>query len=660
MTTDPTHTSTGGMGGDPLAPRSPFWVRHLRREVQYLLDLCVLMAAFALAYLLRFDFTIPEEYLERGLAQLPIVVLLQFVVILLSGIYSFVWRYIGMAEVQPFLRAALISGAPLVALRFGLPERFELWRVPLSVILLDTLLAFGGLLALRVVRRALYERFERARREGANRGSRTRRVLLAGAGRAGVMAVREIRNRGDSDLELVGFVDDDPAKLGSVIHGLRVLGSADDLPRLAVERRVNEVVITIAEANAARLRRIVEICERARLRVRIIPGLYEILQGKVSITRFRDVQIEDLLGRETVRLDEEELRRFLTGKSLLVTGAGGSIGSELCRQAARFTPLEILLVDRAEGALFDIDRQLRQLWPHLKLRPLVADAGDGERMRCILADHRPHVVLHAAAHKHVPMMEAHPSEAVKNNVLATRLLARLAGEAGCEAFVLISTDKAVEPASVMGATKRVAELVVQAVDQQFPATRFLAVRFGNVLGSAGSVVPIFREQIAQGGPVTVTHPEARRYFMTIAEAAQLVLEAGAIGRGGEIMILDMGEPVKIVDLARDMISLSGLRPFEDIPIVFTGLRPGEKLSEEIESSGESIDRTLHPKIFVGRLTALPPAEVDQAVDELAAAAAGGDDARARRLLDELLPEARLSRPEGGQQAVSGTGEELLH
>ena len=622
---------------------SPFWARHLRREVQYFLDLSLLAAAFALAYLLRFDFQIPSDYLVYGLAQLPVVVLAQFVVLLASGIYSFIWRYISMAEIRPFLWAAAVSTVPLLLLRYGLPDTLEMWHVPLSVIILDAGLAWGGLLALRVLRRALYERYERGRRERPTDQGRRRRVLLVGAGRAGIMAVREIRNRGDVDLDLAGFVDDDPSKLGSVIAGLRVLGRSSDIPRLASALEVDHAVITIAEADAATIRGLVEICERARLRVRIIPGLFELLQGSVSISRFRDVQIDDLLGRETVRLDEDELRRFLTGKSVLVTGAGGSIGTELCRQVARFNPLRLLLVDRAEGPLFEIDRELRQLWPHLDPVPLIADIGDGDRMRQVLESRRPHVVVHAAAHKHVPMMEDNPGEAVKNNALGTERLARICGEAGCEAFVLISTDKAVAPTSVMGASKRVAELATQAMDELFPSTRFIAVRFGNVLGSAGSVVPIFRQQIKQGGPVTVTHPEARRYFMTIAEAAQLVLEAGAIGSGGEIMILDMGRAVKIVDLASDMITLSGFKPYDDIPIVFTGLRPGEKLNEELELSGEEIDRTRHPKIFVGRLNGIPAAELESALESLTRVVMAGDGAAVRQLLDDLLPEARLER-----------------
>lgn len=642
-------------------PNGPFWTRHLRREVQYLLDILVLIAAFALAYALRFDFSVPPEYRLRALLQLPFVVLLQFAVIHLLGTYRFVWRYVGMSEIETFVRGAFYSGVPLLVLRLGLPEAYEHWRIPLSVIVLDQVLAFGGLLGLRVLRRALYERFERIRQKSQEGPQRRKPIILVGAGRAGVMVVREIRGRGDLDLDLVGFVDDDPLKKGSIIQGVEVLGTVRDLPRLAEELNIDHAVITIAEADSQTIRGIVEICERARIPVRIIPGLYEILRGRISISRFRELRIDDLLGRAQVKLDESELRRFLAGKSVMVTGAGGSIGSELCRQVARFNPSELLLVERAEGALFEIDRELRELWPQSQIGALLADIGDERRMRALIERHRPNVILHSAAHKHVPMMERHPSEAIRNNVLATRCLGHIAGELGVEAFVLISTDKAVRPSSIMGASKRVAELVIQALDQSFPGTRFVAVRFGNVLGSAGSVVPIFREQIERGGPVTITHPEVTRYFMTIPEAAQLVLEAGSIGKGGEIMILDMGEPIRILDLAKDMIALSGLKPFEEMPITFTGLRPGEKLFEELELESDHIDRTRHPKIFVGRLSPPVNSEFEPLVELLVAAAQAEDEAELRRLLSECLPESELKTADATHlPADLSSGSELLH
>ncbi len=620
---------------------SSSWTQHYRRQLHLVLDLVVLSAAFALSYLLRFDFQIPEEYRLRMLIQLPVVVLVQFLILLFTGVYQFVWRYVGMAEVRTFLRGAVYSAAPLLLLRLGLPDAFAEWRVPLSVILIDTVCAFGGVLALRVFRRSLYERTER-RRQTDKRGAGARRaqVLLAGAGGAGVQAVKELVVRGAGDIQPIGFVDDDPQKKGTVIQGVKVLGTTADIPRLAKQLEVSQVIITMATAGAGTIRRIVDTCERAGLHVRIIPGLYEILTGHVSISRIRDIQIEDLLGREPVRLEQKTLESFLTGKAVLVTGAGGSIGSELALQAARFSPRKLTLVERSEAALFESDRRLRDLWPQLRIEPLVADVADEPRMRRILSACSPELLIHAAAHKHVSLMERHPDEAIKNNVLAVDRLGRLAGEAGVEVFLLISTDKAVRPTSVMGASKRLAELVCQELDARYPDTRFLAVRFGNVMGSAGSVIPIFREQIERGGPVTVTHPEVTRYFMTIPEAAQLVLQAGAIGRGGEILILDMGEPVKILDLARDMIALSGN---DQVPVVFTGLGPGEKLFEELELAGEQCDRTRHPKIFVGKLQPAPPGELEPALARLAALAQDGANGQIRMALNELLPEADIDR-----------------
>jgi FlaA1/EpsC-like NDP-sugar epimerase len=438
-----------------------------------------------------------------------------------------------------------------------------------------------------------------------------------------------------------GFVDDDPSKQGSVIHGFPVLGTTEDLPRLVRDMGIAQVVITIARISRRDILRIIDVCHKVPVKLRIIPGLYQIIQGKVQVSRIRNVQIEDLLGREPVELDEAQVGGFLANRSVMVTGAGGSIGSELARQVARFRPSHLLLVERAEFALFEIDQELRRSFPELSILPLVADVGETARMRSIFESHRPHVVLHAAAHKHVPMMEANPAEAIKNNILGTRTLGELAGEVGVEAFVLISTDKAVRPTSVMGASKRVAELVVQDLGRKY-RTRYVAVRFGNVIGSAGSVVPIFREQIRRGGPVTVTHPDMRRYFMTIPEAAQLVLQAGAMGEGGEIFILDMGEPVRILDLAVAMITLTGLKPFEEMDIVFTGLRPGEKLYEELELFGEDIAKTRHPKIFIGKLGSYSSDEVERALLRLAEFARGANNDEARRFLNSFLPEAKLS------------------
>ena len=619
------------------------WSVLLNRPTQFVLDLAVLATAFVLAYLLRFDFVLQDPQIHLIFAQLPLVLLVQFGGLFLAQVYSFVWRYVGLAEITAFLKAGVGSSLVLLALRLVLPESMQQWRVPISIILMTTVLGIGGVLTLRVIRRIVYERYEKDRRAkaGANGDGRKQAVLLVGAGQAGVLSAKEIMTRGDMNLEIRGFVDDDLSKQGSLIQGVRVIGTTRDLPRLVPELDIDHVVITIAQASRTDIRRIVAICESIPVRAQIIPGLYQILSGSVEISAIHDVEIEDLLGRDPVIMDEGLLQRFLAGKTVMVTGAGGSIGAELARQVARFGVGTLLLVERAEFALFDVDRELRGAWPELAIVPLVADVCDRELMRGLIERYKPSVVLHAAAHKHVPMMESNPTEAVKNNILATRTLGDVAGEAGVEAFIQISTDKAVRPTSVMGASKRVAELVVQDLNPRY-ATRFVSVRFGNVLGSAGSVIPLFREQILRGGPVTVTHPDMVRYFMTIPEAAQLVLEAGAMGEGGEIFVLDMGEPVRIFDMAKDMITLFGLKPFDDIDIVFTGMRPGEKLFEELNTEGENITKTRHPKIFIGTINTYDDRVVVAALKRFEGLAILGRERELRRYFNEFLPEARVT------------------
>jgi FlaA1/EpsC-like NDP-sugar epimerase len=628
-----------------LSPR-----RHLLATgIQAFLDLSLLVAAFSAAYLLRFDFKIPPEEVRNFVTQMPMVVLLQFIALTVSGARSSIWRYTDLAHVKSFVYAALGSLLVVALLRLGLPKPHQAWRVPLSVNLIDVLLAFGGVYAMRVLRRAEYEYVQKRVQlkkhikgnvNGKNKGKRS--VLLIGAGRAGSLAAKEIEARGDLDLAIKGFVDDDRAKLGrTVVQGRRVLGTTMDLPRLVHTHGINHVIITIAHASRQQIHRIVQICESIPVKVRIIPELYEIIEGRVEISRIRDVEIEDLLGREPVQLDTESISRELQGKTVMVTGAGGSIGSELARQVQRFAPAHLLLVERAEFALFDIDSELRAQNPAQSIVPLVADVGDESRMRAIFNLYRPHVVIHSAAHKHVPLMESNSTEAVQNNTLNTRLLADMAGEFKAEVFVLISTDKAVRPTSIMGATKRAAELVVQDLNSQYD-TRFVAVRFGNVIGSAGSVIPIFREQIRNGGPVTITDKRMKRYFMTIPESAQLVLQASVIGQGGEVFILHMGEPVRIIDLAETLITLSGLKPNEDIQIVETGMRPGEKLYEELKFETEETVPTSHPKIFINKLDTPEPETVRTALKVLTRLVRERNEDELRRFLNGLLPEARLS------------------
>lgn len=621
----------------------------LSAGMQTVLDFSILLAALLVAYLLRFEFELPASEKYSILIQIPFVALLQFVMLSLTGARSAIWRYTGMGHIKPFLYAALGSVFVLTVMRFELPAAYHAWRIPLSVNLIDAMLAFGGTFGLRILRRGVFERTKRRKQESANGngngsagGTKKKSVLLIGAGQAGVLTAKEIEGRGDLDLEIKGFIDDDRMKLGrSVIRGHKVLGSTKDLPNLVRSLRIDRVVITIAQASRQDIHRIVKICEQIPVKVKIMPGLYEILDGRVGISPIRDVQIEDLLGREPVQLDIESINRELAGKVVMVTGAGGSIGSELARQVLRFSPTTLLLVERAEFALFDIDSELRQANPTLSIVPRVVDVGDEIKMRYLFDFYRPQVVIHAAAHKHVPLMEANPFEAIKNNVLATHLVAKLAGEYGVEVFVLISTDKAVRPASIMGASKRVAELVVQDLNRRYE-TRYVAVRFGNVIGSAGSVIPIFSEQIRKGGPVTITDKRMKRYFMTIPESAQLVLQASAIGKGGEVFILHMGEPVKIMDLAETLITLSGLRPHDDIKIIETGIRPGEKLYEELRFETEATSATEHPKIFINRLSGLDPDDLRRALLKLSAFIRDWDEEGLRSFLNDLLPEAHLN------------------
>lgn len=640
------------------SPEERFWF--LRRPVQFLADIIILSAAFLVAYLPSFNIQLGGFYLETAITQLPFVVFIQFSSLFLVGAYSIIWRYVSLEDIKGFLKAALISGVILLAVRLvlGLTD-FNLWQVPISVILIDTLLAFGGLLGLRVVRRFAYELGEKRNFTGTRRRIKRKATLFVGAGRIGAIAIRDVLGRADTEFEVRGFVDDDRHKKGGSVNGIKVLGTTDDLARLVDELGIEQIVIAIDGAQGKEIRRILDICREIPVKARIVPSLHEIVHGRVQVSRIRDVEIEDLLGREPVQLDDKNLHEFLTGKTVMVTGAGGSIGAELVRQVAEFKPELIILVERAEFMLFQIERELTKDFAETRFVPLLADIADAPRMREIFAEYEPQVIFHAAAHKHVPLMEINPTEAIKNNVFATRLIGELAGEFGVKDFVLISTDKAVNPTSVMGASKRIAEIVLQSLNRKY-ATRFMAVRFGNVLGSAGSVVPIFREQIRKGEAITVTDREMTRYFMTIPEASQLVLQAGALGKGGEIFILDMGEPVKILDLAEDMIRLSGLEPYEDIDIVFTGVRSGEKLFEELEITGENLLKTEHPKIFIGKIATYSNEEVANILSNFQTAVAENSEAKIRALLNHFLPEATITEKEKGETILTDKPEEKYY
>ena len=615
--------------------------RTFAKTLQTSIDLGVLATAYALGFLIRFDWTPPGYMWARLLTTLPVVVGLKYASLALFGIPRFAWSYVGLREATRIFGALSLASALLIVLRFvveAVSDGGALHQptfVPLGVLAIDFTLAFLGVVGVRALRRMRTER----RTVASRRPSVSKEVvttLIVGAGQAGLLVARELVSRPDLGIRAVGYVDDDPLKQGTVVHGLPVLGGTDKLTEVFAKSGATQVLLAIPQAAGSVVRRILGECERAGVQAKVVPGLYEVVGGRVNLSRLRSVAIEDLLRRAPVTLDEGLIGAVLQDRVVLVSGAGGSIGSELCRQALRFAPAKLILVERAENNLFQIHRELIAGNPTTEVIPALADVSDAGRIAALFAAHRPDVVLHAAAHKHVPLMELNPCEAIKNNIGGTRTLADAAAKHDVKTFVLVSTDKAVNPSSVMGATKRVAETYVQALSSQ-SSTHFLAVRFGNVLGSAGSVVPIFREQIEKGGPVTITHPEMRRYFMTIPEACQLVLQAASMGNGGEIFVLDMGEPVKVIDLAKDLIRLSGYKA-DDIEIKISGLRPGEKLFEELALDEERADRTKHPKIFVGRLRPLSYAQVQRSVEDLVRAAQAGTESLALGQLCSMVPE----------------------
>ncbi|MHB8763271.1 MAG: polysaccharide biosynthesis protein [Deferrisomatales bacterium] len=601
-----------------------------RRALLVLVKVAVIAGSLWLAFLARFDFDVPAAYRASFLGLLGPVVAIKVAVFWRLGTLTGGWRHASVGDVIGLVRANVVASVAVTAYAVFV---LRLEGVPRSVLLLDGFFCFvlGG--GVRLFTRAVRESYL-----PAWPGSRShhQRVLVVGAGAVGQTIVREIRQTPRLRTSVVGFVDDDPERWGKAFQGVRVLGPDRDLGVLCARHRIDAVVIAYSASRRA-LRELVEQCHRAGVRSKILPAMGDILEGRVSVEHLRDVQLEDLLGREPVRLDLAGIEGYLKGKRVLVTGAGGSIGSELARQVAGFGPGQIVLFDQAETPLFHIERELAASFPGVAVAAVLGDVRDRERVEATFRAEGPQVVFHAAAYKHVPMAERNPAETARTNVGGTRIVAEAAEAAGVERFVMISTDKAVWPSSVMGATKRVAELCVQALAAR-GRTRFVTVRFGNVLGSNGSVVPIFREQIRAGGPVTVTHPEVTRYFMTIPEACQLVLQAGSMGQGGELFLLEMGEPVRIAELAEQMIRLSGLRPHEDVEISYVGLRPGEKLHEELLFAAEGVRPTGHEKIRVVRSDVAGPADLDAGVEALLEGARRGDGAGVGRLLRALVPE----------------------
>ncbi len=597
-----------------------------RTALAMLHDVAASALAWVAAFWLRLNLELPPGHAATMAQTLPLVVAVQALVFWRFGLYRGIWRYASLSDLRRLVIAVVVAAlaAPfcLVLLRLSDP-------VPRSVLLLDPLL----LLFIMGGSRLLYRGWKEHRLVRLSALS-AEPVLVIGAGDTGATLIREL-GRGN-EWRVIGLLDDNPAKQRRQIHGVSVLGRLEDVQRVTDRFALRAAIIAMPSAPHAVRRRAALLCAQTGIKVMTVPSFDDLVSGKVQVSAIRRIELDDLLGRDPVALDQNILSGFLAGKTVLVTGAGGSIGSELCRQIARFKPARLILFELSEYALYQIEQEFRADHPELALVCAVGDVRNRARVEQLLREHKPRVLFHAAAYKHVPLMEqVNAWEAVQNNVLGTYVLAAAAAQGGVEAFVMVSTDKAVNPANVMGATKRLAEMVCQALQREV-GIRYVMVRFGNVLGSAGSVIPKFRQQIADGGPVTVTHPEITRFFMSIPEAAQLVLQAGAMGHGGEIFVLDMGEPVRIVDLAREMIRLSGLRE-DDIEIVFTGLRPGEKLYEEVLADDERTLATPHPKLRIARARGVAPDWLPRLMEWLGSAGACPDD-QVRAGLSRFVPE----------------------
>ena len=566
--------------------------------VLFVIDLLIVWFSSYTAYFFRFEGHVPGEYIGQFLEYSLLSSGLCLIVMLYLGMYRSMWKYASIRELLTMCQAVVISWGAAYLITLLYMDH----RVPMSVAVrtLETsLLLMGGA---RVFWRVLSNR----RTPGKDNKIPT---LIFGAGDCGVLVARDLMSSNVNDRKLVGFIDDDPQKHFLTAYNLPILGDRHAIESVVISHQIKEIIIAIPSAPKTVISEIINLCISTGAKVKMIPGIRDMVNGKISFSTMRDVDVEDLLGRDPVKTDLVGIAEYVEDKVVLVTGAGGSIGSELCRQISPFRPSRLLLLGHGENSIYNIEMELKRNFPHLHIVPIIADVQDRARIDYVFDLYRPQVVFHAAAHKHVPLMEKNPSEAVKNNVFGTQNVADSADKYGVDRFVLISSDKAVNPTSVMGATKRIAEMYVQSLNVH-SKTKFASVRFGNVLGSRGSVIPLFKKQISAGGPVTVTHPDMVRYFMTIPEAVQLVIQAGALSKGGEIFILDMGEPVRILKLAEDLIRLSGYEPYVDIDIEFSGIRDGEKLYEELLTAEEGATKTQHERIYIGKPSIISQKELD--------------------------------------------------
>jgi len=607
-------------------------------------DSSIFVLALITAYLIRFEFVLKQTDIWQLKDVLLWIVPLKLFVFFVLGLYRGMWRFTSVRDFWKLAQACFVSMLLIMAIVLFIYRFSGFSR---AVFILDGGLTFFLAGGLRMAIRLYFASQTRFQENGRffYQPKHQTRVLIVGAGAAGEKILREIFENYQIHYEVVGFIDDDPVKQGRSIHGVPVLGHLDDMHRIIAGKNIDEILIAIPSASGEEMRRIIDICKGCNIFYKTLPGIGEIIDGRVSVKVLRDVRYEDLLGRPPVQLDTTGIRSYLDGRTILITGCGGSIGSELCRQVIKYQPHALILVDASEANLFHIQMELQHELYYQNCTTILGHVQDRQLMMSVFQKFRPQVVFHAAAYKHVPMLEKNPWEAVTNNIVGSQVVMELAVEYGVKRFVLVSTDKAVKPINVMGASKRVAELLLQSF--QGNGTKFVAVRFGNVVGSSGSVIPLFRRQIEQGGPVTVTHPDVNRYFMTIPEAAQMIIQAGAMGEGGEVFILKMGTPVKILDMARDLIRLSGKEPDKDIKIVFTGLREGEKLYEELITVGEGIGPTEHEKIMVLRSDGFSngmrsPAELqdwlNSELKQLYELSLRHDSQAIKRKLQEIVPE----------------------
>ncbi|EIF6290008.1 nucleoside-diphosphate sugar epimerase/dehydratase [Clostridium perfringens] len=561
------------------------------------LDTLIIVNSYILAFIIRFNFDFIMDERNGLILFLPVIVIIYLMMLSIFKMYKSIWTIVGIDEVAFGLIACLIATGIILITSTIISSIYYIDHITVLLAgLFIMIFTIGIRVSFRIYRRMISH--GRVLLNSSNI-SNLEKILIIGAGSCGQLIIEEVRKQNPIKQKVIGVIDDNPSKIGTYLRGIKILGNRNKIIAISEEKNVDLILIAMPSVDGKVKKEIIEICQSTRAKVKIIPGMYELIGGKVSLNRMRDIDLRDLLGREEVILDKQGIKDYIENKVVMVTGGGGSIGSELCRQIAKFSPKLLLILDIYENNAYELENEIISNFKNLKEKVLIASVREEKRLENIFNEYKPQVIFHAAAHKHVPLMERNPEEAIKNNVIGTLNVAECAHKYGAERFVLISTDKAVNPTNVMGASKRMCEMIIQAIDKN-SNTEFVAVRFGNVLGSNGSVIPLFKKQIAKGGPVTLTHKKITRYFMLIPEAAQLVLQAGAYAKGGEIFVLDMGNPVLIYDLAKDLIKLSGFEPEVDIKIEITGLRPGEKLYEELLMDEEGLRKTSHEKIFIAK------------------------------------------------------------